>query len=98
MTKNLKEVRVEASRQASDHALDLYVFDRAQRIGRYQVRVNSDGKHDIYYSDIRGGKFSKTRKVQQPSVTGNPIAAAVSSDLANRGLYAPQLMHLDFSL
>lgn len=96
-----REIDIEVAREGDDsRSVDVYLFDGARRIGRYQVRANADGRRDVYYSEIEGKSFSKTRKVQKAPggpVGADPISAAIEKDLAGRGMAAPALASMKFA-
>ena len=88
---DLREISVSLSRPDNPRVVDVYLFDGARRFGRYQVRTNADGRRDVYYSDIEGKSFSKTRKVQKPAdipAGESPVAATIERDLSDRGISA----------
>ncbi|MBQ3328323.1 MAG: hypothetical protein IJG88_00015 [Eggerthellaceae bacterium] len=102
MSQDLKEITVEVARQDGEaKAVDVYLFDGAKRIGRYQVRTNADGRRDVYHSDIENGSFTCRRKLPKaakPVPCGDSAVAAIAADLADRGLSAPALDDPGFSL
>lgn len=102
MNRAPKEIRIEVARQGDDsRAVDVYLFDGARRIGRYQVRTNADGRRDVYHSDIENGSFTCRRKLPKaasPVPCGDSTVAAIAADLRAHGLSAPALEDPGFSL
>ncbi len=98
----LKEVSIEVSRSDSaKRSVDIFVFNGAGKIGRYQVRTNVDGSRDVYHSDIDGGSFNNTRKVQRALSAdqfADEAAATIADDLKRRGFVAPALRELSLAL
>ena len=102
MSDNLRQITVKVESPGGDaKSVNVYLFDRSVRFGRYQVRTNADGRRDVYYSDIEGASFSKTRKVPKangPAPCGDQAVATMAEDLARMGLSAPDLLDPGFAI
>lgn len=102
MSQDLKEIAIEVARQDGEaKAVDVYLFDGAKRIGRYQVRTNADGRRDVYHSDIENGSFTCRRKLPKAAAAApheDPAVAAIAADLESRGMHADALEELRLGL
>ena len=99
MEGHLREVRLEVGRSDEGAGrVNVFLFEGARRVGRYQIRTNADGRRDVYYSDIEGKSFNGTRKVQKPagdSSSRDSVIGAIERDLSDRGMAAPAIGSLD---
>ena len=99
MEGHLREVRLEVGRSNEDAGkVNVFLFEGARRVGRYQIRTNADGRRDVYYSDIEGKSFNGTRKVQKPagvSSSRDSVIGAIERDLSDKGMAASAIGGLD---
>ena len=83
----------ERNSKGAAKSVSVFIHDNVQKVGRYQVRFQTSGCFDIYYSPISNGSFLGPKKLAKADAAdaADPVVAAIARDLAAKGIHIPKL-------